>query len=414
MRGRPVNQASSILRARFVSGKSSQNIVPEQFPQRDADIFMEPDNSAISREAEDMNEWRHHGVSFLDLPRELREMIYKHIPHNSGVTTYDTTLEPTKSRHYSTDVAIHPVNTLFQRRYGTSGFAFGSGEHCSAILSTCRTIYQEALPILYAATPLGIWRPMFDFSGSTHYSVFVGKVFSSLPVHASKDIRILQLQGELWQRNMVHLLDTAVAKLPCLRTLEVCLDPYYDIAERRNWFDDRAFSRQCWPAIAALHLVAQNLSSIDITMSPPIDRIWIVATDIETNTKVRLVDAALHRFMWLQLQLLVLKYEVTIYGALVHGDAKKGMEFFMDLLLERRDLFEMYQGRMLVRGCLDGTAEFGLEREVEWLRGITGRDFEVDEKDKQIKVNSGEKAEVKWCNFTYELRPRGLVAGYPL
>lgn len=213
---------------------------------------------------------------------------------------------------------------------------------------------------------------------------------------------------------MVHLLDTAVAKLPCLRTLEVCLDPYYDIAERRNWFDDRAFSRQCWPAIAALHLVAQNLSSIDITMSPPIDRIWIVATDIETNTKVRLVDAALHRFMWLQLQLLVLKYEVTIYGALVHGDAKKGMEFFMDLLLERRDLFEMYQGRMLVRGCLDGTAEFRLEREVEWLRGITGRDFEVDEKDKQIKVNSGEKAEVKWCNFTYELRPRGLVAGYPL
>lgn len=375
---------------------------------------MVPNNSRVSLETEDTNERPRNAISFLDLPRELREMVYKHIPHNSGVTTYDTTLEPTKSRHYSTEVAIQPASTLFERRYGTSGFAFGSGEHRSAILSTCRTIYQEAMPILYAATPLGIWRPMFDFSGSTHYPVFVEKAFSSLPVHASKYIRILQLQGELWQRNMVNLLNTAVAKLPCLQTLEVCLDPYYDIAERRHWFDDRASSRQCWPAIAALHLVARNLASINITMSPPIDRIWIVATDIETSAKVRLMDAAFHRFMWLQLQLLVLKYEVTIYGALLHNDAKKGMELFMDLLLERRDLFEMYQGRMLVRGCLDGTAEFRLEDEMEWLKGITGRGFEVDEKEKRISVFSEEKARVKWCNFDYELRPRGLVAGFPL
>jgi len=375
---------------------------------------MEPKNSATSLETDDANEQRHHGLSFLDLPRELREMIYKHIPRNSGVATYDTTLEPTKSQHSSEDVAIQPVSTLFERKYGTSGFAFGSGKHCSAILSTCRTIYQEAIPILYAATPLGVWRPMFDFGGSTKYSVFAEKAFSSLPVHASRYIRILQLQGELWQKNMIVLLNIAVAKLPCLQTLEVCLDPYYDIAERRHWFDDRAFSRQCWPAIAALHLVARTLSSINITLSPPCDRIWIYATDVETNTKVRLVDAAFHRFMWLQLQLLVLKYEITIYGALVHGDAKKGMEFFMDLLLERRDLFEMYQSRMLVRGCLDGTAEFRLEREGEWLRGITGRSFEVDEKEKRISVFSDEKAGVKWCNFDYDLRPRGLVAGSPL
>lgn len=368
---------------------------------------MEPKNSATLVETDHASEQRHHGLSFLDLPRELREMIYKHIPHNSGVTTYDTMLKSEKPHWKPTDVGRHHSCRFFEEQYGNSGIAFGCGEHSSAILSTCRTIYQEAMPILYAVTPLGIWRPMFDYGGSSKYPVFLEKAFSSLPVHASKYIRILQLQGELWNNNMTVLLNAAVAKFACLQTLEICWDPYYDMADRKHWFDDRAMLRQSWPAISTLHLVAKKLASISITFSPPSDKVWIDANN--NGIRVCLSDAAYQKYIWLHFQLSVLKYEITIYGALVHGDAKKGMEFFMDLLLERRDLFEMFQGWMLVHRCIDGTAKFNLEDEREWLREITGRRFEVHEKERRVDVFSEEGAEVEWCDFSYELRPRGLA-----
>ena len=375
---------------------------------------MKPNNSETSLETEDANEQPHNVISFLDLPRELRELIYRYMPHNCGVTTYDTTQARKKPDWTSKGVESHPTGSIdFENKYGNSGIAFGSDEHCFAILSTCRTIYLEAMPILFAATPLGFWRPMFS---AYKYLAFLEKAFSSLPVHASKHIRIMQLQGELWDSNMVRLLNMAVARLSGLQTLEVSLDIHYgnSHARRRQWFDDPAIFRESWPVISTLHLVAQRLLSISITFSPPCDMVWINTNNWQRPRnglpRTALTGAAYQQFIWLQIQLWVLKYELTIYGALVHGDAEKGREFFNKLYLQRLELWKMLPERLSVQSCMDGTADVRIEDKRDEFREVTGRSFEVDEKEKRITVFSEDKSEVKWCNFVYELRPRGVVA----
>lgn len=372
-------------------------------------IFMELNNATRLPGAEIVNERRHSNVSFLDLPRELREMIYKHIPHNTGAFTYDTSIKTKNPSWSATDVGScqDGSTSTFEEKYGNPGITFGTGEHCFAILSTCRTIYLEAMPILFAATPLGIWRPMYDYGGASKYPIFVEKSFSSLPTRAAQHIRILQLQGELWHNNMATLLNTAIAKLPCLKILEIGLDPYYDTTRRRYWFDDRVVSRQAWPAISTLHTVAQHLTAITITISPPSNKVWILSSSNENQ--FCLSGFTYQHYLWLQLQLWVFRYELSIYGALMHRDAKLGMEFFMDLLMQREDLFVLFQRRSLVEGCVAGTLKFELEDEREWLRGITGRSFEVDKEKRRIDVSLEGEAGVKWCKFGYEMRPRGLV-----
>jgi hypothetical protein len=366
---------------------------------------MELDSVTTSSEMEVSNKQEEDTkVSFLDLPRELREMIYKYIPHNTGVFTYDTRAK-LKVPHWSpTDVGSCQDGSTFEEKYGNPGIAFGAGQNCFVILSTCRTIYQEAKPILYPATPLGIWRPMYDYGGASKYPVFVEKAFSSLPIHATKHIRILQLQGELWHNNMATLLTTAIARLPCLKVLEIGLDPYYDPEHRRNWFSDRAISRQSWPAFSTLYLIAQHLSTITITILPPSNEVHIRCS---TNEDTYLSGIAYTRYLHLHLHLCVLRYELSIYGAFLHKNAKQGMEFFIDLLLQRRDLFELVQGRNLVEESLAGTVEFRLEDEREWFRGITGRCVEIDEETGRVSVFSEGEGGVKWCRFNYEMRPRG-------
>lgn len=370
---------------------------------------MEPNNATRLPGAETVNERQHSNVSFLDLPRELREMIYRYIPHNTGAFTYDTNIK-TKKPHWSpTDVGScqDGSTSTFEENYGNPGITFGTGEHCFAILSTCRTIYLEAIQILYTATPLGIWRPMYDYGGASKYPIFIEKAFSSLPICAGQHIRILHLQGELWHNNMATLLSTVLAKLPCLKVLEIGLDPYYDTTRRKHWFDDRVISRQAWPAISTLHIVAQHLTNITITISPPSNKVWIFSSSNED--RFCLSGSAYQHYLWLHLQLSVFRYELSIYGALVHGDAKQGMEFFMDMLMQREDLFELFQRRSLVEGCVAGTAKFELEDEREWLRGITGRSFEIDKEQRRIDVFSEGEAGLKWCEFSYEMRPGGLV-----
>jgi hypothetical protein len=331
-------------------------------------------------------------------------MIYKHIPHNSGVFTYDTTMKRKIPHWLPLESWDTKYNRLFENEHGNPGFAFDSGGHRFAILSTCRTICSEAMPILYAATPLGIWRPMLKYYGHQAYPVFVERVFSSLPIHATKHIRILQLQGELWQKNTPILFTTALAKLPCLKILEIGIDPYYDMADRAKWFDG---VHQSWLAISDLYLVAQRLSYINITVSPPSNGVRIVVDGDRDWSE--LSGAAYQQYIWLQFQVSVLRYELCIYGALVHKDARQGMDFFGNLLSQRTDLGEILQARKLVRRYIDGTVEFRLEAEREWLREITGRRLEVDEKEKRVNVFSEDKAGVKWCDFNYESRPRGLV-----
>jgi hypothetical protein len=371
--------------------------------------LMEPDDATRLPGAGTVSERRHSNVSFLDLPRELREMIYKHIPHNTGAFTYDTNIETKNPSWSPMDVGScqEGSTSTFEEKYGNPGITLGAGEHYFAILSTCRTIYLEARSILYAATPLGIWRPMYDYGGASKYPVFIEKAFTSLPTHASQHIRILQLQGELWHNNMATLLNTALAKLSSLKILEIGLDPYYDTTRRRYWFDDRVISRQAWPAISTLHIVAQHLTAINITISPPSNKVYKFSSSNEDQ--FCLSGSAYQHFLWLRLHLSVFRYELSIYGALVHRDAKQGMESFMDLLMQREDLFELFQRRRLVEGFVAGTAKFELENEREWLRGITGRSFKIDKEQRRIDVFSEGEAEVKWCKFSYEMKPRGLV-----
>jgi hypothetical protein len=367
---------------------------------------MESEDTTTSLETQIANEQRSIDVSFLDLPRELREMIYKWIPHNIGIFTYDTNIKSGNPHWPPTEVESPQDGSTFEERHGNPGIGFGSEEHCFAILSTCQTINLEARAILYAATPLGIWRPMYDYGGASKYPIFVGKAFSSLPTHTSKHIRTLQLQGELWHNNMATLLKTALVQLPHLKILEIGLDPYHDMTRRANWFDDRAILRQSWPAISTLYIVAQHLSCIKITISPPLNKVNIVSSD---NNSLCLSGAAYKHFLNLHLHLCVLRTELSIYGALIYRDAKQGMEFFMDILLQRRDLFELFQGRKLVEKCMDGTAKFSLKDEREWLRRITGRWVEIDEGEGRVRVVSRGEKGAKWCGFVYELRPRGLV-----
>ncbi|KEQ62462.1 uncharacterized protein M437DRAFT_75602 [Aureobasidium melanogenum CBS 110374] len=363
-------------------------------------------NAKIAPELEHPDEVQRNGISFLDLPRELRAMIYKYIPDNHGAFSYDIRMNRSRPHWLPSTVGSHMNGNLFDEKYGNPGVALGNGAHCFAILLTCRTIYSEALPILYASTPLGVWRPMYDYGGSTKYPDFVAKVFNSLPVHASQYIRTLQLQGEFFHRSMQTLLTSAIIKLPSWRILEIGLDPHYEDHTRKHWFDGRG-ARQSWPAFATLHSVAQHLDSISITVSPPEDGVHTRILSSTQPNSVSISGTAYRQFLWLQLQLLVMRIELTIYGALLNGDFKSGMEFFMDTLLERENLFEIFQRSKLIDECIAGTAKFRLEDQKDWLRGITGRTFEVDEKERRVNVISERKAEMKWCKVTYTSAPRG-------
>ncbi|KAI4719249.1 hypothetical protein E4T48_04511 [Aureobasidium sp. EXF-10727] len=133
---------------------------------------------------EEIRRERRHTVSFLDLPRELREMIYRLIPHNSGTFTYDTRAKRELPYWPSLDIADSQEGTSFDAKYGNPGVAFGTSNHRFAILSTCRAIHSEALPVLYATTPLGFWRPMYDWNGQKQYPNFVAKYGN--PAHHRK------------------------------------------------------------------------------------------------------------------------------------------------------------------------------------------------------------------------------------
>ncbi|THW42141.1 hypothetical protein D6D21_05993, partial [Aureobasidium pullulans] len=106
---------------------------------------------------------QHPGVSLLDLPRELRDMIYAHVPDNTGPCTYDIHMHR-KTPHWNPDTVGTPQSgQFFEEKHHNPGVAFGSDGNHNAILLTCRTIHSEALPILYASTPLALWRPMYDY-----------------------------------------------------------------------------------------------------------------------------------------------------------------------------------------------------------------------------------------------------------
>ncbi|CAD0085329.1 unnamed protein product [Aureobasidium mustum] len=361
--------------------------------------------ASMARGLEGPDQKQRPGISFLDLPRELREMIYRCIPDNSGAFTYDTRIKRPKPHWPVQSVGSCQEHVTFDRRFGNPGVAFGTGEHCFAILSTCRALYSEALPVVYAATPLGLWRPMYDYGGLSKYPNFVAKVFDSLPEPATQYIRTIQLQGELWHNNMAQLLSRAITDLPSLKILDIGLDPYYETSQRKHWFDDRRILRQSWPTIATLYSVAQHLDTINITVSPPADRVHVISFNHPDG--IWLSGTAYDEFVWLQLQLSVLMDELTIYGALISGNAKTGMEFFMDRVMERQDLFELVQGRKVVDRCIAGTARFKLEEQKNWLREITGRIFEIDEKQRKVTVVSDRDAKMRWCKMTYTSSPRG-------
>ncbi|KAH0026816.1 hypothetical protein KCU78_g4223, partial [Aureobasidium melanogenum] len=346
-------------------------------------------------------------VSFLDMPRELREMIYRYVPENTGAFTYNIYTERTRPHWPPLFVGDCQEGVAFDDKHGNPGVALGTEANYFAILLTCRTIYSEALPIIYAGTPLGVWRPMYDYGGLNKYPNFVAKVFDSLPKPANQYISIFQIQGELWHNNMTHLLNRAIKDLPSLQILEIGLDPYYEASQRKHWFDDRKMLRQSWPAIATLHLVVQRLSRVNMTISPPMDKVHIISFNHAGG--VWLSGSAYKDSLWLRLQLLVIRNELTIYGALLSGNAKAGMEFFMDRLVEGQDLFEVFQGNKLVDQCIAGTARFKLEDQREWIEEVTGRIVEVDEKERRIGVMSAKEAETKWCKMTYISSPRGLV-----
>ncbi|KAH0360738.1 hypothetical protein KCU65_g9191, partial [Aureobasidium melanogenum] len=360
----------------------------------------------IAPELKNPDEVQRHGISLSDLPRELREMIFRHIPDNTGAFTYDIRMSRSKPHWPPSTVGSHMSGDLFEEKYRNPGVALGTGAHSFAILLTCRTIYSEALPILYAATPLGIWRPMYDYGGSTKYPDFTAKLFESLPIHASQQISTLQIQGEFFHRSMQTLLTTATTKLPSWRILEIGLDPHYEDHTRKHWFDGRG-ARQSWPAFATLHSVAQHLDNINITVSPPEDGVHTrVLTEAQPND-ASISGPAYQQFLGLQLQLLVLRIELTVYGALVHADSKLGMEFFMDTLLEKEDLFEIFQRSRLVDECIAGTVKFKLEDQRDWIKEVTGRIVEIFEEERRVSVVSEREVEMKWCKVSYTSAPRG-------
>ncbi|KEQ81020.1 hypothetical protein M438DRAFT_408305 [Aureobasidium pullulans EXF-150] len=340
-------------------------------------------------------------------------MIYAHIPTNTGPCTYDIHMHR-KTPHWNPDTVGTPQSgQFFEEKHHNPGVAFGSDGNHNAILLTCRTIHSEALPILYASTPLALWRPMYDYGGREHYHNFLDKVFDSLPTHAAKHIRILQLQGEVFQKSMQVLLELIPTKLPALKYLEMVVDPYYeDLKRRRQWFDDRAFARQMWPAISCLHLVADKLEEIHITLSPPKDGVYI---NLPTGQGNWLSGKKYKHFLWSYLQTTVLRYEITIHNSLQTTDAKKGMQFFMDVLEnKRRDLFEIYQrgmGEGGVEAYLEKLAGFGLQDEKEWMRRVSGRVVEeIDGEEGRVVVREGDgEGGRKWCRIVYTMAPRGIA-----
>ncbi|KAI5248726.1 hypothetical protein E4T42_05598 [Aureobasidium subglaciale] len=345
-------------------------------------------------------------VSFFDLPRELRDIIYQHIPDNAGAFTYDTYIARECPKWKPNTIGYRKDGRFFEQKYGNSGVAFGAGQNCRAILLTCRTIYREASPVLYAATPLGLWRPMHDYGGAVEYPHFIAKVFEALPISAGKQIQTLQLQGEFWQKSMQALFSAVDEHLPALKVLEIGLDPYYVSAERRYWFDNRAILRQAWPAIATLCSIAQRLDMIHITAAPPKDFVQVVQ---DNHERAQLANQQLDDFIWSYLQLSVLKDELTIYGGILHGDAKLGMEFYMERLVERRDLFEIFQRDMQIEESRRLVPKFKIEGEMGWLENITGRVMVVDREKMRITTMSAPDASTKWCKMVYEARPRGEV-----
>lgn len=248
---------------------------------------------------------------------------------------------------------------------------------------------------------------MYDYGGLSKYPDLIAKVFDSLPKHAYQYISTLQIQGEFWHNNMSQLLSRAIKYLPSLKILEIVLDPYYGTIQRKHWFDDRRIYRQSWLTIATLFSVAQHLDNINITVSPPANRVHVIS--FNHTDGIWLSGTAYEEFVWLQLQLSVLMDELTIYGALVSGNAKEGMEFFMDRVMERQDLFELVQGRKVVDRCIAGTARFKLEELKDWLREITGRVFRIDEIERRVSVVSDKDAEMRWCEMTYTSSPRGTA-----
>ncbi|KAI5272236.1 hypothetical protein E4T47_04409 [Aureobasidium subglaciale] len=344
--------------------------------------------------------------SFFDLPRELRDIIYQHIPDNTGAFTYDVYATRERPKWKPNTIGYRKDGHFFEQKFSNSGVAFGAGQHCRAILLTCRTIYREASPVLYAATPLGLWRPMHDYGGAVEYPHFVAKVFEALPIVAGKHIQKLQLQGEFWQKNMQALFSAVNEYLPALKVLEIGLDPYYVSAERRYWFDNRAILRQAWPAIATLCSIAQRLDIISITIAPPKDFVQVVQ---DNHERAQLANQQLDDFIWSYLQLSVLKDELTIYGGILNGDAKLGMEFYMERLVERRDLFEIFQRDMQIEESRRLVPKFKIEDEMGWLENITGRVMVVDRERMRITTMSTPDASTKWCKMVYEARPRGEV-----
>ncbi|KAI5204713.1 hypothetical protein E4T39_03452 [Aureobasidium subglaciale] len=345
-------------------------------------------------------------VSFFDLPRELRDIIYQYIPDNTSPFTYDTQVVREHPKWKPNTIGYRKDGRFFEQKFGNSGVALGTGQHCRAILSTCRTIYEEAVPVFYAATPLGLWRPMHDYGGAVEYPHFIAKVFEALPITASKHIQILQLQGELWQKSMQALFSAVNEHLPALKVLEIGLDPYYVSAERRYWFDNRAILRQAWPAIATLCSIAQRLDMINITIAPPKDFVQVVQ---DNHERAHLAKKQLDDFVWSYLQLSVLKDELTIYGGILNSDAKLGMEFYMERLVERRDLFEMFQRDMQIEESRRLVPKFSIEDETGWVETITGRAMVVDREKMRITTMSAPDASTKWCKMVYEARPRGEV-----
>lgn len=344
-------------------------------------------------------------ITFLDLPRELRDMIYAYIPENTGVFTYDIQIRR-RELLWKNDVVGTPKNgRYFEEQYANHGVGFGTGHHKHAILSTCQTIYHEALPILYANTPLGIWRPMYDYGGKDKYFDFTTRLFEALPSQAGRCIRVLQIQGELWQRGMAVLLAATVKYLPALKNVQIALDPYYDNDRRRTWFDE-VEARQLWPSVAMLASRATQLEQIDIVFAPPQDVIYIWQ---EEAKGVWLSGARYRKFVWSYLQWLVLKVELTIFSGIVHYSAMT-LKHALQMLESRENLAALANRKAEAKAYLMDLAKMRFDHEREWLRESTGRFLvEMSEQESMIIMDSPRDATTRWCKMTYSACPRGFA-----